>query len=282
MKLGIFAKTFERPTVEELFAAVRQQGLTCVQFNMACAGLPSLPATIDATLSARIRQVAANAGVEIVAVSGTYNMIHPDPAVRQQGLRRLRTLAAACHDLGTDVITLCTGTRDPLDMWHWHPDNDSHQAWSDLLQAMEAALTIAEAEQVTLAFEPERANVVQSASRGQALLHAMRSPRLKVVLDAANIISPGDIQVQRRVVEEAFDLLGEQIIIAHAKDRAADDSFAVAGQGILDYDHYLRLLAARGFSGPLILHGLAEAEVGETVRFLQKGLWIANYTTDPA
>lgn len=272
MKLGIFAKTFERPTVEGVFEAVRQEGLRCVQFNMACAGLPSMPDAINAALSARIRQAAAKAEIEMVAVSGTYNMIHPDLAVRQQGLRRLRTLAAACHELGTEVITLCTGTRDPLDMWHWHPDNNSPAAWADLLQAMEAALTIAEAEQVILAFEPERANVVQSAARGQALLQAMRSPRLKVVLDPANIIRPGEIQVQRRVVEEAFNLLGEQIIIAHAKDRAADDSFAVAGQGILDYDHYLRLLTAQGFSGPLILHGLAETEVGATMRFLQHRL----------
>jgi sugar phosphate isomerase/epimerase len=276
MRLGIFAKTFDRPTVEDVFEAVKAHGLVCVQFNMACAGLPSLPDRIDAAVSTRIHEAAVSSGIEIEAVSGTYNMIHPDPSVRQMGLRRLRTLAAACHDLGTSVITLCTGTCDTDNKWRWHPENASPEAWSDLLQAMEAALTIAEQERVILAFEPERANVVNSAERGHALLSAMQSPRLKVVLDPANIIVPGDAQEMERIVEEAIDLLGEHIVIAHAKDRGPDDEFRAAGRGILNYDHYLRLLHERAFAGPLIVHGLAEAQVGASLQFLTdklQGKW---------
>ena len=56
--------------------------------------------------------------------------------------------------------------------------------------------------------------------------------------------------------------------MAHAKDRTADGRFATAGKGVLDYPHYLRQLKAIGFDGPLIAHGLAEAEAPETARFL--------------
>jgi len=49
------------------------------------------------------------------------------------------------------------------------------------------ALQIAEACDVTLAFEPEVANVIDSARKGRRLLDEMRSPRLKVVMDAANL-----------------------------------------------------------------------------------------------
>lgn len=272
MQLGIFARTFERSTVEAVFAAVTAHGLSCVQFNLACVGLPTMPDQIDPGVVTRVRQAANRAGVAIAAVSGTYNMIHPDPSVRESGLRRLRALAAACHGLGTNVITLCTGTRDPVDMWRWHPDNDTPAAWSDLLRCMAAALAIAEEEDVILAIEPERANVVNSAARGHALLAAMQSPRLQVVIDPANMIVPGDNAQMNRVVDEAFDLLGEHVIMAHAKDRGADDGFRVAGQGILDYDHYLHLLQARAFAGPLIVHGLAEAEVAGVLQFLHDRL----------
>lgn len=224
MRLGIFARTFARPTVEDVFDAVRAHGLSCVQFNLSCAGLPTLPDEIAPSLTTCIHAASLSRDIEIVAVSGTYNMIHPDHQVQQTGLRRLRTLAAACQGLGTAVITLCTGTRDPADMWHWHPENASSQAWSDLLRAMEAALRIAEEEQVTLAFEPERANVVSTAAHGHALLAAMQSPRLKVVIDPANLIVPGDERQMSQVLDEAFDLLGEHIVIAHAKDRGADDT----------------------------------------------------------
>jgi len=268
MRLGIFARTFSRPTLEEVFNAVREHQLDCVQFNLACAGLPPLPESIAPSLAIRIREASMSRGIEIVAVSGTYNMIHPDLKVRQDGLRRLRTLASACHEMGTSVITLCTGTRDPQNMWRWHPENTSSQAWSDLLSSMEAALQIAEEEQVTLAFEPERANVVSTAAKGHALLAALQSSRLKVVMDPANLIIPGDKHQISQVLDEAFDLLGEHIVIAHAKDRGADDSFRAAGEGILDYDQYLHLLGVAAFDGPLILHGLAEGQVDAALRFL--------------
>ena len=272
MRLGIFARTFSRPTVEGVFDAVREHQLDCVQFNMACAGLPTLPDDIAPSLAIRIHEASMSRGTEIAAVSGTYNMAHPDPEARQAGLRRLRTLASACHGMGTSVITLCTGTRDPENMWRWHPENVSSQAWSDLLSSMEAALRIGEEEQVTLAFEPERANVVNTAAKGHALLAAMQSSRLKVVIDPANLIVPGDEHQMSQVLDEAFDLLGEYIVIAHAKDRGADDTFQTAGGGILDYDQYIRLLRAAAFNGPFILHGLTEGQIDAALQFLRDKL----------
>lgn len=269
MQLGIFARTFPRPAVEDTFDAVVEHGLRCVQFNMACVGLPPLPDQIEPDTIARIREASVSRGIDIVAVSGTHNMIHPDPAVRERGLCRLQVLASACQEMGTSVITLCTGTRDANDMWRWHPENASSQAWSDLLSSVDAALRIAEEKQVTLAFEPERANVVCTAAKGHALLAAMQSPRLKVVIDPANLIVPGDEHQMCQVLDETFDLLGEQMVIAHAKDRSPDDTFKPAGEGVLDYDHYMRLLRAAAFDGPLILHGLAEAQVNAALQFLR-------------
>ena len=47
MQLGIFAKTFPRPTLEETLDAVAAHGLTQVQFNMSCMGLATLPDRLD-------------------------------------------------------------------------------------------------------------------------------------------------------------------------------------------------------------------------------------------
>ena len=170
MQLGIFARTFARPTLAEIFDAVVTHELHCVQFNMACVGLPSLPDRIEDNVITRIRMEAASRKINIAAVSGTYNMIHPDPMQRQAGLQRLRVLASVCKRMGTSVITLCTGTRDQENMWRRHPENTSPQAWEDLLNSMDAALHVAEEEDIILAFEPERANVINTAARGRALL----------------------------------------------------------------------------------------------------------------
>src|SRR5882762_3265707 len=133
MQLGIFAKTFIRPTVEETLDAVLAHKLDCIQFNFACAGLESLPQKIDPVLAKRIGSAARARGICMAAVSGTSNMIHPDPKQRAAGFRRLEVIAANCQSIGTNLITLCTGTRDPADMWRAHADNDSSDAWRDLL-----------------------------------------------------------------------------------------------------------------------------------------------------
>ncbi len=57
MHLGIFAKTFPRPTLEETLDAVVGHGLTHVQFNMSCVGLPTLPDRLDEDLCVWIAQV---------------------------------------------------------------------------------------------------------------------------------------------------------------------------------------------------------------------------------
>lgn len=200
-------------------------------------------------------------------------MIHPDPKVRWDGLRRLGVLAGACERLGTSTVTLCTGTRDPEDMWRRHPDNATPEAWLDLLSTMQEALETAEGHGVTLALEPEIGNVVDSAEKGRRLLDEMRSPRLKVVMDAANLFDAEDparrLSRSEQILDEAFELLGEDIVIVHAKDVRASGEVVAAGKGDLDYGLYLKHLSEAGYGGPLVMHGLAEEEVEGSLAFLR-------------
>ena len=275
MQLGIFAKTFQRPTFAQTLDAVVEHGFDCVQFNFACAGLPSMPERIPTELAEQIASEMNRRGISMAAVSGTFNMIHPDTAKRQDGLRRLKAMAQVCRLLNTATITLCTGSRDADNMWRTHPLNRSPEAWHDLVQSLSTALEMTEASNVTLGIEPETANVIDSAHSARKLLDEMKSPRLKIVMDAANLFHPGDGKRMKSIVDEAFDLLGNDIIAAHAKDFRDDGktvTHVAAGKGILDYCHYVAKLREVGFSGPLILHGLEESEVQESRRFLQTAL----------
>ena len=276
MRLGVFAKTFARSSLEGVFDTLAGYGLGETQFNMSVAGLSSLPEEIAWALVDRVRVAAAERQVALVAVSGTFNMIHPDKEVRRDGLRRLGVLAGACDRLGTSTVTLCTGTRDPEDMWRRHPDNATPEAWRDLLATMQEALETAEEHGVTLAFEPEAANVVDSAAKGRRLLDEMRSPRLKVVIDAANLFDATDptrrLSRSEEILEEAFELLGGDLLLAHAKDVNGSGEVVAVGKGDLDYEQYLKHLDEAGYGGPLIMHGLAEEEVEGSLAFLRRKL----------
>jgi sugar phosphate isomerase/epimerase len=268
LQLGIFAKTFRGRDPQTVLAAVREAGFTATQYNMACSGLAAMPDVIDTADAQAVATAARAQGVAMTAVSGTYNMIHPDPAVRAAGHARLATLAAACAGLGTRIITLCTGTRDAQDQWREHPDNSTPEAWRDLLASMETAIAIADQHDLWLGIEPELANVVSSAQRARDLIDQLGSPRLRIVLDPANLFEVATLAEQRRTVSAAIELLADRIVMGHTKDRHADGRFATAGQGVLDYPHYLAALQAAGFSGPLIAHGLGADEAAGVAAFL--------------
>src|SRR6202162_2121457 len=143
MKIGIFAKTFSRPTIEELFQAIARYGINSVQFNLSCVGLETLPENVSSELIQRIADAAEQTTVELAALSGTFNMAHPDPAVRRDGLQKFEILCQVATRLRIPVITLCRGSRDPINMWKWHPDTDSKEAWDDMVQSIKSALIAA-------------------------------------------------------------------------------------------------------------------------------------------
>jgi sugar phosphate isomerase/epimerase len=269
MRLGIFAKTFPGTDPRNVLSAAAAAGFDVVQYNMACSGLPAMPDRVSATVVDAIRSAIAETGVETVALSGTYNMIHPDPGERARGHARLETLAAAASDLSTRLITLCTGTRDPDDQWRSHPGNNAPDAWADLLTSMEIAVAIADGYDVDLGIEPELANVVNSAEKARTLIDQIGSSRLKVVLDPANLFETETIDAQRRIVAAAVDRLADRIVIGHAKDRTSRGGFTTAGNGVLDYRHFLACLKAANFDGPIVTHGLAPAEAPCVAAFLR-------------
>ena len=158
-------------------------------------------------------------------------------------------------------------------MWRGHPGNGRPDAWADLLRAMERAIAIAEEHDLRLAIEPETANVVDSPAKARRLLDELGSSRLKIILDPANLFHAEELPWQHTILDAAFDLLGPDIVLAHAKDVqvvAGEVRHVAAGTGLLDYTHYLGLL--RHVPAPLIVHGLAEAEVGRALAFLRRAL----------
>lgn len=274
-QIGILlATTFTTGTLEARLDAARADGLACVQMSMAAAGLPEMPDQIPAELPERIRRESSARGIVIASMTGTFNMTHPDEGHRRTGLRRLRVLAEACPRIGTSFIHICTGTRDPNSMWRYHPDNGSPEAWRDMAACVREATDIAREANVVLAFEPEVSNVVDSARKARRLLNEIGSPHLKVTMDPANLFHTGELPRMKEILDEAFSLVGKDIVLCHAKDLDHDGEAGhiPAGYGVLDYDRYMSLLRKYEFKGPVLLHGLTVEQVPGCLAFVRAKL----------
>jgi sugar phosphate isomerase/epimerase len=272
MRIGIFAKTFPGREPAAVLRAVRDAGYVCAQFNLASADLDAMPAVVPDTVLASIAAAARDTGVAIEALSGTYNMIHPDPGIRAHGFERLGVVVAAAAALGVKMVTLCTGTRDPDDQWRAHPDNTTPEAWRDLCVEMGRAAALAERHGVDLGIEPEQANVVMSAGDALRLFGEVGSTRLRVVLDPANLFEHADRAEAARIVADAVERLAGHVGMAHAKDRDAAGNFCTAGAGVVDFPDFFARLRATGFDGPVITHGLSAAEAPGVAAFLTRSM----------
>jgi sugar phosphate isomerase/epimerase len=256
-RLGIFARTFRRDTPAEVASAVAAAGYALAHWNFAAVGLSTLAADMDDAQFAEVREAFDTAGLRIPSVSGTFNMVHPDTELRARQTEQTVRLIGLVRQLGADVVTLCTGTRDPHNMWQAHPANHDPSAWSDLRRTLDPLLEAARGAGIRLGVEPEHANVVRDAQTAARLLDELGADApIGIVLDPANLLTPQTITRQDEIISAAIDLLGGWIIATHAKDVVAS-GYSAAGAGQMNYPAVFTQLA-RIAPVPMIVQDAAE------------------------
>ncbi len=121
------------------------------------------------------------------------------------------------------------------------------EVWKTMVATGKELAALAERHNATVLFEPFFRHFFASAKRTRVYLEEIGSPRLRALLDPANLLEVNDL-------EEMFDQLGPYIDCLHAKDRKLHvDRGVPAGQGDLDYLKFVTLAAQRTPQAPLIL-----------------------------
>jgi sugar phosphate isomerase/epimerase len=268
-RLGIFARTFRRPTVAGVAAEVNQSGYALAHWNFAAIGLPTLADGLPDAAFADVRAAFDAVGIGIPSISATYNVIGPDTERRSaETTRAARLIRRARSLLGVDVVTLCTGTRDLENIWLAHPDNAAPEAWHDLRATLDVLMDAASDGGVVLGIEPEPGNVVRDAPTAARLLTELGDDApVGIIFDPANLLGPETVSRQARILAEAVDLLGPRIVGVQLKDLTAEGASAAAGTGLMDYELVFRLLE-RIAPVPLIVQDVTEVDAGRVRRDL--------------
>ena len=285
MRIGVCTTDFGTMPAAELFGRISGYGFDTVQFSFADAAesgfVPSgqieIPERIDGALVRLVAAEAQRRGLPIGAVNGTFNAAHPDPAVRAEGVRRFEGLAAAAAQLGCPIITLCSGTRNPDYLWSPHAANGEASTWADMIAVMRALAAIAGRYGIVLAIETEAANVIDTPEKARRAMEEVSSPRLKMVMDCANLFHPGQARRAnaQAAMRHAFALFGGDVVVAHGKDirESQGVDFCATGEGIVDFPLFVRLLAENRFRGDMMLHGIFDEAKMPAALALMRGLF---------
>ncbi|WP_339291100.1 sugar phosphate isomerase/epimerase family protein [Paenibacillus sp. FSL E2-0201] len=270
MKLGIFSKVYFEYEMEIALHKIKSQGMSAVQFNFANVGLESLPIEISQNTIDQIKEATINSGVNIAVISGTFNTLELNEEKIVENQLCFENVVKAAAALAVPYVSISTGSLNQEDFWSPHPDNHTDRAWSLLQHSLAWMLEIAETNQVTLVFEPEQANVVSTAEDALRLLREMDSPHLKVLYDAANLVTPQDHKDLIGKITKTLTALKDYIAIAHCKDAFVTEEkiiFQPVGKGNLPLKQYLNELC-KNYDGPIIMHGLDEADVTYAINYL--------------
>lgn len=249
MKLGVRAHDFGMHSAAELAGTIAGFSFAAAQLAVpkAITGVDSYLSLTDSQCEEIARAFGA-AGIEL-SVIGCY--IEPSLPDREMRLNQLEVFFAALR-ASRKLGAKCVGTETT----RYSGDSRGREAAFGLL--LDSALRMvdaAERENATVAIEPVRDHTLNSPDLTARLLREIGSPRLGIIFDPVNLLSPGLVPSQKTLWSECMDAFGKDILVMHVKDAQIGPSGFVPcalGHGLMDYAEIMSALARLGKDIPLL------------------------------
>ncbi len=266
LKLAIFTGVYAGLPLEEAAKRIKADGFSGVALEGNFADVRFDPLAPDWEAAKKITSTLDRNGLKVVGLYGYYNVVAPDAEKRKRGEQRMQFLIENWKRLGSNNISTETGSLNPQSEWNDSPENATEAAYQQCKTSLEKFARLAEKTGAVISIEAYWKNVIGSTERAERLFRDVPSPALKLVMDPCNYFRKADLARMQPMLKDIFQRVGKQTVIAHAKDvkaaPAADDTeLPAAGQGVLDYPLYLRLLAELDREIYLALEHLSLPEV---------------------
>ncbi|TBL73282.1 sugar phosphate isomerase/epimerase family protein [Paenibacillus thalictri] len=246
MRLGVLSSAFGVKSLHELTTAMHRYGFRTTQVNLKWINdIDSSPGKLSTGLANYVAETFDLRGIRIPSLGCYTNLIHPDETERNKGIRRIKEQIRFARDFGSSSVATETGTLNVANQFEGHAGNQSESNWKLLSDIVSELLEEAEKWGVHLALEGFTKNVINTPERMQRMLEQFPSSHLGIVMDPCNYIDETNMDRQEAVMDDAFERLGDSILLAHAKDYRMEDGQMIqpaAGTGLLNYPHYLQRL----------------------------------------
>lgn len=273
MNIGIRLHDTRPGTLRERLGFAAAQGFRCVQLAMGKAvpgfQMNAAPELLTEDLAAEVREELGNAGVSC-AVLGCYLKL---AAADEETAQEVREIYRAHLRFAAQIGALCVGTETPPAEGPEGKACRTEEAYHLFLNRMRPLVQAAEELGVTLAVEPVCTHIIHDADRAVRMLEDLKSDRVKIILDAVNLIDTEHVGGAGELVRDAVRKLGGQVCVLHMKDylpqpEAVRPRPVPCGQGEMDYRALLELAREREL--PMLLENTAHDNAEETRLWLEK------------
>lgn len=275
MQLGIRLHDIAEGSLEQRLAIAKKQGFSCG--HLALAKVISEYSVADSALTpglaSYLKKLFAKYDIDIAVLGCYLNLAHPDPEKLKEIQNRYMANIRLASLLGCGVVGTETGA--PNENYESEEACRSEEALQTFITNLTPVVRYAEKMGVIVAIEPVVRHIVYNPARARQVLDAIDSPNLQIILDPVNLLDMDNYKDQKKIVEEAIEVLGKDVAVIHIKDFVVRDGemiFQAAGQGEMDYTALMQFVKKEK---PYIYATLEDTvpETAEAARKYMQKLW---------
>jgi sugar phosphate isomerase/epimerase len=221
----------------------------------------------------------AFAGADIVlAEYGAYciNILDSDPALRRMNIDEICRRLEYAEEMGARCCVMHGGSVETGGWGNANPLNMSEKSFAETVAIVQGILDRVKPATTKLVMETESYLLPDSPEIYARLIEAVDRPGFGVHLDPVNIIaSPRRFYFNAQFLKRCFALLGPWMVSCHAKDLNMPPQHATVqidetylGDGVLDYDTYLKEIEKLHPAPTLMIEHLNESQLIQGLKFI--------------
>lgn len=177
------------------------------------------------------------------------NLLLSDEDERSQRIETVQGHLERADVMGVDCVVTLAGSFGGSWAGAPHPDNWSDRAQEMVVENCQRILDGVSLNHTTYALEPWVNSFFHRPQAVRSLIDVVDRPSFGVHMDAMNMHSIQDVYRSERLIDEAFDLLADDIASVHAKDIHWNPDHGILQleevlpeDGSIDYDRYMQRL----------------------------------------
>ena len=233
----------------------------------------------DPSYRAEYKQAFAEADI-VLAEFGAYciNILDTDAALRQKNIDEICRRLEYADGMGARCCVIHGGSVETGGWGDANPLNMSEKSFAETVTIVQGILDRVKPQTAKLVMETESYLLPDSPEIYARLIEAIDRPGFAVHLDPVNIIaSPRRFYGNAQFIKRCFAVLGPWIVSCHAKDLNMPPKHATVqidetyiGDGVLDYDTYLKEIAKLNPAPTMMIEHLNESQLIKGLKFIFK------------
>lgn len=247
MQLGIRLHDTKKLPFEERIANVHELGFACGHLapGKVISEFPTTDEALTPGLAMYMKMYSQKSG-GCCGIRMLFEPGKPQPGAACENYPPLYGTYPFASWLGCGVVGTETGA--PNETYTAVPECHGEEALQTFITNLRPVVKYAEQMGVVMAIEPVWKHIVYNPARARRVLDEINSPNLQIILDPVNLLDYCNYKDQVAIVDEAIDLLGEDVAMVHLKDFIPEDGklrSVGCGLGQMDYTSVLKFMKER-------------------------------------